>query len=436
MKKLTLTLCLSLVALFATGIGHASEDKIGVMADHPSPSPSGQELVFSADFDGPASLWISGLDGSRLRKISQPSNNSVVNTDMEPAWSPDGRQIAYRSLTGESESSDIWIVQASGAYPLKLTANGAGNSSPAWSPDGRKIAFVSDKDGSNDIWTMNADGTQPAKLLSSPSQENNPSFSPASDQIVFSKNENGASTLMIANVNGTGLKSLTTGTFNDWQPNWGPRGIVFTSNRGPNPDVRNIWSIQPDGSGLRKIGDVAGSDPIWMPDGRIAFSSPGVTSKALSAVSIFNPATGIQQVGVDVQGYFTPIDIRPGKSSNRINPKSMGKLKVSILSTRTFDATKAVAQASITFGRTGAESSWVDCSKKFKDVNGDGLPDLTCRFSLSHAGFQAGNTVGVLRFNDTTRGIPHEGRDVVTTVLDDDPDDFKDDDQEAFKLGR
>lgn len=427
MKKRTLTLCLSLAALLATGSIHASEDKIGVMANQPSPSPSGQELVFSADFDGPASLWISALDGSRLRKISPPSSTSIANTDMEPAWSPDGRQIAYTSITGDSRSSDIWIVQANGAYPLKLTANGASNSSPAWSPDGRKIAFVSNKAGSKDIWSMNADGTQPVKLVSSPGYQSDPSFSPAGDQIVFSKYENGASMLMVVNVYGTGLRSLTTGAFKDWQPNWGPRGIVFTSNRGSDPDERKIWSIQPDGSGLRKVGEVEGSGPVWMPDGRIAFSDARITTKALNEITIFNPATGAQQVVVDVQGYFTPIDIRPGKASNRINPKSMGKMKVAILSTRTFDPTKAVAQASITFGRTGSESSLVDCSKKFKDVNGDGLPDLTCRFSLRYAGFQGGNTVGVLRFNDTTRGIPYEGRDMVTTAVEDDPDDFKDD---------
>ncbi len=428
MKKLSVSLCLSLAALFTYGISQASDDKIGVIANHPAPSPSGQELVFSADFDGSASLWISALDGSRLRKISPPSITSIANTDMEPAWSPDGRQIAYRSIIGETESSDIWIVQANGAYPLKLTANGANNSSPVWSPDGRKIAFVSDKADSRDIWTMNADGTQPAKLVSTTGYQSNPSFSPAGDQIVFSKYENSVSTLMVVNVNGKGLRSLTTGVFRDRAPNWGKRGIVFSSNRGTGPDEWKIWSIQPDGSGLRKVGDVGGGGPVWMPDGRIAFADAGITSKALSAISIFDPATGAQRVVVDVQGYFTPIDIRPAKPANRVNPKSMGKLKVAILSTRTFDATKAVAQGSITFGRTGSERSLVNCSKKFKDVNGDGLPDLTCRFSLRHANFQAGNAIGVLRFNDTPRNMPYEGRDVILTALDDDPDDFKDED--------
>ena len=423
MKNFIIWLILALAAMFV-GSASASEDKIGVLAQSPSSSPSGQELVFEADFDGHSRLWISSLDGSRLRKVSSLGNPAAAVTDLAPAWSPDGRMIAYTSIDGSS--SDIWVVQADGAYPVKLTANGAENGHPAWSPDGRKIVFESDKGGTRDVWMMNADGSQQVKVLSSSGVDNNPKFSPTGDQIVFSRTKDGAATLMIVNVNGTGLRALTTGNSRDWEPSWGNRGILFSSNRGPTSDRRKIWMVQPDGSNLHKVDDTDGLDPVWLPDGRIAFSADGgVASKALAVVSILNPATGETRPVVDVQGYLTPIDIRPGKTSNQINPKSMGRPQVAILSTRTFDATKAVVQASITFGRTGAESSLTSCSKTFKDVNGDGLPDLTCRFSLRYAGFQMGNTVGVLRFTDTL-GKPYEGRDAITTVWEDDPDDFKD----------
>ena len=406
------------------GSANASEDKVGVASKQPSLSPSGQEVVFAADFDGHSRLWISGLDGSRLRKVSSLGNPAAAVSDLAPAWSSDGRTIAYASIDGST--SDIWVVQADGSYPVKLTANGARNSRPAWSPDGRKIVFESNKDGTRDIWVMNADGSQQVKVVSSPSVENSPKFSPAGDQIVFSRTEGDAATLMIVNVNGTGLRALTTGNSRDWHPSWGSRGILFSSDRSSSSGDHKIWMVQPDGSNLRKVGDTAGFEPVWLPDGRIAFTDDSlVASKALAAVSILNPATGEKQVVADVQGYITPIDIRPGKTSNQINPKSMGKAQVAILSTRTFDATKAVVPASITFGRTGAENSLTSCSKTFKDVNGDGLPDLICRFVLRYAGFQLGNTVGVLRFTNT-QGKPYEGRDAVATVSEDNPDDFKD----------
>ena len=422
MKHFIFSLFLAVSAMFVGTVG-ASEDKVGVASKYPSLSPSGQELVFSADFDGESRLWISGLDGSRLRKVSSLGNPAARITDLAPAWSPDGRKIVYASI--DDSTSDIWVVQVDGAYPVKLTANGASNRRPAWSPDGRKIVFESNKNGTRDIWLMNADGSQQVSLVSSPSVENSPKFSPAGDQIVFSRTEGDAATLIV-NVNGTGLRALTTGNNHDWHPSWGSRGILFSSNRSSSSGDHKIWIVQPDGSNLRKVGDAAGFEPIWLPDGRIAFSADGgVASKALAVVSILNPATGETLPVADVQGYITPIDIRPGKTSNQINPKSMGRPQVAILSTRTFDATKAVVQSSITFGRTGAENSLLSCNKTFKDVNGDGLPDLTCRFSLRYAGFQMGNTVGILRFTDSRRR-PYEGRDAITTVWEDDSDDFKD----------
>jgi hypothetical protein len=176
---------------------------------------------------------------------------------------------------------------------------------------------------------------------------------------------------------------------------------------------------------LRKLSDIPGHDPVWLPDGRIVFTSENPDSKALSAIALANPVTGATQALVDVQGYLTPIDVRPGKPVNKINPRGHGKVHVSILSTRTFDATSSVVQRSITFGRTGSEASFASCSKQPKDVNGDGIADLTCRFNLRYAGFQAGDTSAILRFSDA-KGKTYEGRDTITTVPEDDPDDFKD----------
>jgi hypothetical protein len=168
-----------------------------------------------------------------------------------------------------------------------------------------------------------------------------------------------------------------------------------------------------------------GLDPVWLRDGRVLFTDTTVATRAAAAVSMLNPQNGTKQIVVDVQGYIVGIDVRPGKTQNFVNPKSRGNIEVAVLSTKTFDAPKLVNQSTLRFGRTGNENSLTRCRKKLKDVNNDGLPDLVCRFSLAAADFKMGNTTATLRFQDLT-DTPYEGRDSISTVTEDDADDFKD----------
>src|SRR5258706_8289610 len=103
----------------------ASEERVGVMSLNPSPSPNAQEVVFAADFDGTTSmthLWISSLDGSRLRRLD---TGRYALVDEEPAWSPDGSSIAFSSTNGGS--SDIWSISPASTRLTQLTSNSLNN---------------------------------------------------------------------------------------------------------------------------------------------------------------------------------------------------------------------------------------------------------------------------------------------------------------------
>ena len=116
--------------------------------------------------------------------------------------------------------------------------------------------------------------------------------------------------------------------------------------------------------------------------------------------------------------YSTPnveIDIRPLRSKNIILLSRYGRIIVAILSREDFDATSEVDRSSLTFGRTGDEESLARCSRLGVDVNHDGLKDLVCVFKTRLTGFQAGDTVGILK-GKTVDGMPIEGRDSVTVV--------------------
>ncbi len=67
---------------------------------------------------------------------------------------------------GGANNWEIWTINEDGSDPQRLTENPANDGLPAWSPDGKSIAFVSDRGGAWNIWAMNADGSNQRKLFS------------------------------------------------------------------------------------------------------------------------------------------------------------------------------------------------------------------------------------------------------------------------------
>jgi cell wall-associated NlpC family hydrolase len=114
---------------------------------------------------------------------------------------------------------------------------------------------------------------------------------------------------------------------------------------------------------------------------------------------------------------FIPIaiDIKPGSSTNPINPASGGTIPVAILSNASFNVPSAVDTSSLTFGRTGTEQSLAFCDGTGEDVNADGLLDLVCHFYTQKTNFQLGDTAGTLQ-GRTTSGQVIRGTDSVRIV--------------------
>ena len=102
-------------------------------------------------------------------------DHSAASYDSAPAWSPDGRQIAFESnLDGDCE---IFVMNADGTNVRQLTHNTLWDEGPAWSPDGTKFAFSSGADDTHlDIFTMNLDGTDVRQLTTYPGRDESPDW--------------------------------------------------------------------------------------------------------------------------------------------------------------------------------------------------------------------------------------------------------------------
>ena len=100
-----------------------------------------------------------------------------------PAWSPDGRKLAF--VSQRDGNSEIYVMNADGSAQENLTRQPASDSHPSWSRDGRRIVFVSRRDGNAEIYVMNADGSGLRNLTRTPSDDLDPAWSPDGRAIAF-----------------------------------------------------------------------------------------------------------------------------------------------------------------------------------------------------------------------------------------------------------
>ncbi len=136
----------------------------------PAISPDGSQIVFRSEKEG-GGLFLMGATGESPRRLT--------HAGYSPAWSPDGTEIVYaaqRADPGRSESS-LWRVSATGGKPVLVTRTDAVQ--PSWSPKGRRIAWwgIAASSGERAIWTARKDGGDPVRLAGGEGNTSNPVWS-------------------------------------------------------------------------------------------------------------------------------------------------------------------------------------------------------------------------------------------------------------------
>ena len=241
----------------------------------PSLSPDGRRVVFRTSRGhyardtrgiGLQGIFVVNVRTRRERQIQPPTGG------LFPAWSPDGRRIAFSGVPYEGSPRDtIQLMNPDGSDVVDL---GAPGECATWSPDSSKLMYCSHPgDGNWAVWTMDANGTDRRQLtfptLIPPAGAHGDApgaWSPDGKQIAYSSEVHGNREVFLMNADGSGRRRLTHFRGGDSPEAWLPTGrIVFAHFRGSEA-LPHWYLIKPNGRGLRSLPQLYGAgDPIdWL----------------------------------------------------------------------------------------------------------------------------------------------------------------------------
>lgn len=230
----------------------------------PAFSPDGKRIAFTSDRGGGDNIWVMDRDGSNPRQVTK-EDFRLLNS---PVWTPDGQYIAARKhLTARRSlgAGEVWLYHISGGAGLQLTKKPSDEKDagePAFSPDGRYLyysfdsspaaSFAYNKDPNEQIYLisrLDRETGEIDQIVSGPGGAIRPTPSPDGKSLAFVRRDRGRSVLYVRDLRSGAQRPVYDKLDRDMQETWAIHGVYPAMSWMPDSKSIVLWA----GGGIRRV---------------------------------------------------------------------------------------------------------------------------------------------------------------------------------------